>query len=426
MRRRASPSARTIRIAPTVPCVPVDRVGVPVPRSYPPETGPVTGETAPARAWKVDRSVAQGRPEASSGDARMDTQADGARRLAVVAGVLLAVAAFTVYIATQTDRFYDHFVWQAAAFLEGQAAIRYPVEMSDSGIGNAYFQDVLPVGLDGRRRAGPDPVPAAARARPAAVRRGLGPHDRRPDDLHGSRRCRRGHLLVDARPAAHPVDRPPATVIFFAFGTVFWYSAQLATTWYQAHIVAVGLAMLAVGLGAPGGSGAPRTTSRSSTRRSARACRRHRHAGERASRSIAASSPSVSCSGWPAPHGCRSSSRRRSSCSSGPASHGGGAAGRPGWARSSRSRFCSHTTSRPREASSIRPTSTSTSSRRGPTRASATTPPGRSRTPATSRRICGIMFLSIPDILPDRLPDTLGTIDEPLCTDRGRRTGPVR
>ncbi len=39
-----------------------------------------------------------------------------------------------------------------------------------------------------------------------------------------------------------------ATVIFFAFGTVFWYTAQLATTWYQAHIVAVGLAMLAVGL----------------------------------------------------------------------------------------------------------------------------------------------------------------------------------
>ena len=39
-----------------------------------------------------------------------------------------------------------------------------------------------------------------------------------------------------------------ATTIFFAFGTVFWYTAQLATTWYQAHIVAVGLTMLAVGL----------------------------------------------------------------------------------------------------------------------------------------------------------------------------------
>jgi hypothetical protein len=38
------------------------------------------------------------------------------------------------------------------------------------------------------------------------------------------------------------------TTIFFAFGTVFWYAAQNTTTWYQAHIVAVGLTMLAVGL----------------------------------------------------------------------------------------------------------------------------------------------------------------------------------
>jgi hypothetical protein len=39
-----------------------------------------------------------------------------------------------------------------------------------------------------------------------------------------------------------------ATTFFFGFGTVFFYSAELGTTWYQAHVVAVGLAMLAVGL----------------------------------------------------------------------------------------------------------------------------------------------------------------------------------
>ena len=38
------------------------------------------------------------------------------------------------------------------------------------------------------------------------------------------------------------------TAVLFAFGTVFWYTAQNTTTWYQAHIVAVGLTMLAVGL----------------------------------------------------------------------------------------------------------------------------------------------------------------------------------
>jgi hypothetical protein len=39
-----------------------------------------------------------------------------------------------------------------------------------------------------------------------------------------------------------------ATTILFAFGTVFWFTAQVATTWYQAHIVAVGLTFLAIGL----------------------------------------------------------------------------------------------------------------------------------------------------------------------------------
>jgi hypothetical protein len=38
------------------------------------------------------------------------------------------------------------------------------------------------------------------------------------------------------------------TTVLFSFGTVFWYTAQNTTTWYQAHIVAVGLTMLAVGL----------------------------------------------------------------------------------------------------------------------------------------------------------------------------------
>jgi hypothetical protein len=38
------------------------------------------------------------------------------------------------------------------------------------------------------------------------------------------------------------------TTVFFAFGTVFWYTGQIATTWYQAHIVAVGLTFLAIGL----------------------------------------------------------------------------------------------------------------------------------------------------------------------------------
>jgi hypothetical protein len=39
-----------------------------------------------------------------------------------------------------------------------------------------------------------------------------------------------------------------ATTVFFGFGTVFWYAAQLGTTWFFAHVVAVTCALLAVGV----------------------------------------------------------------------------------------------------------------------------------------------------------------------------------
>ncbi len=66
------------------------------------------------------------------------------RRLDIAVGVLLAIVALGMYLTTQADRFYDHFVWQASAFLEGQAAIRYPVSISDEP-----WQRILP-----RRPAG--------------------------------------------------------------------------------------------------------------------------------------------------------------------------------------------------------------------------------------------------------------------------------
>jgi hypothetical protein len=41
--------------------------------------------------------------------------------------------------------------------------------------------------------------------------------------------------------------RVTATV-FLGFGTVFWYAAQIGTTWYEAHVLAVGLALAAIGV----------------------------------------------------------------------------------------------------------------------------------------------------------------------------------
>jgi hypothetical protein len=210
----------------------------------------------------VDRRVAQGQSPLGS-----PVPASSSTFVSVVVGAVLVAIALVVYTVSHPYRFYDHFAWQAAAFLEGHVAIRYPVEATATNPGNAFFQDVLPVAsTDGIGRAlVPFPPLPAIVLMPfvwltAALAGG-----------HGS-----GFLGVDLYPAGLSVDgqlifailaaidvglawwvvgRLPirpwvrfAATVFFGFGTVFWYTAQLGTTWYQAHVLAVGLALGAVGV----------------------------------------------------------------------------------------------------------------------------------------------------------------------------------
>ena len=81
----------------------------------------------------MDRRVAQGRsPLRSPGFPSSSTF------VSVVVGACLVAIALVVYSASHPYRFYNHFEWQAAAFLEGQAAIRYPVEATPTSPGNAF------------------------------------------------------------------------------------------------------------------------------------------------------------------------------------------------------------------------------------------------------------------------------------------------
>jgi hypothetical protein len=202
----------------------------------------------------VDRSVAQdGRPDP---DARpwpnpdASTWADprAARWTAVLVGLLLALAAMTIYLATRTDRYYDHFVWQAAAFLEGHAAIRYPVEASGTLHGNALFQDVLPVSsTDGVPRGLlPFPPLPAIVLLPFVALWGLATDAQTIFTILAALDVAICWWALGSLPIRPAVRL--GTTTFLAIGTVFWYTAQVATTWYQAHIVAVGLALLAIGL----------------------------------------------------------------------------------------------------------------------------------------------------------------------------------
>ena len=163
-------------------------------------------------------------------------------------GIVLALVAFAIYRLTYADRFYDHFVWQAAAFLEGEAAIRYPVATSAERIGNWYFQDVLPVGrIDGIDRGLiPFPPLPAVLLVPFVAAYGLDADDQLLFTILAAIDVAICWWMIGRLRVSFFVRL--ATTLFFAVGTVFWYTAQNTTTWYQAHIVAVGLTMLAVGL----------------------------------------------------------------------------------------------------------------------------------------------------------------------------------
>jgi hypothetical protein len=194
----------------------------------------------------VDRSVAQGGPL----DSRLSPWPDPrtARWISILVGLLLALGALAVYLATRTDRYYDHFVWQAAAFLEGHAAIRYPVDASGGLHGNAYFQDVLPIATtDGVPRGLlPFPPLPALVLLPFVALWGLATDAQAIFTILASvdvAICWWALGRLRVRPSVRL-----GTTIFFAIGTVFWYTAQVATTWYQAHIVAVGLTFLAIGV----------------------------------------------------------------------------------------------------------------------------------------------------------------------------------
>ena len=76
MSRRARPSARTTRTAPTAPCVPVTRDGARVPRSVPRAAGPVTGNgSCTSVEGGSERST--GSPGGPRGTPRTDGRPDG-------------------------------------------------------------------------------------------------------------------------------------------------------------------------------------------------------------------------------------------------------------------------------------------------------------------------------------------------------------
>ena len=156
------------------------------------------------------------------------------------------LGALVVYLASNPyrDNLYNHFVWQAEAYLRGEAAIEYPVPSSATEPGNWYFNDVYPVSSTEALVPFP-PLPALVLLPFVAVfGRGV---DQEAIAIGVSALAVGAAWWMLGRLPVRTSVRALATV-FFAVGTAFWWTASVGSTWYFAHSVALVPALLAVGV----------------------------------------------------------------------------------------------------------------------------------------------------------------------------------
>ena len=157
--------------------------------------------------------------------------------------VTLFITALVVYVGSNPGRadVYDHFVWQADAFLHGRAEIAYPV--TEGPYRNAHFQDVLPLPGTGLAQVPFPPLPALVLLPFVAVF-GLGTNGAAVAAVLGAVNvvlCWVMLLAVTPRRSAALLG-----TVFYGYGTVAWYAAMLGTTWFLAHVVASTFLFLAI------------------------------------------------------------------------------------------------------------------------------------------------------------------------------------
>jgi len=167
-------------------------------------------------------------------------------------GLFFVVVALGVYYFSDPVRDgYNHFVWQADAFLHGRFAISYPV--TSGAWVNFYFQDVMPLpAAPGQLSYALLPFPPlpAVLMMPAVAVFGLATNAQLVGVVIGAI-----NVGLAWRLTSHLTERRSVAVlatVFFAFGTVHWYAAMLATTWFLAHVVAITFTLLGITLAVDG------------------------------------------------------------------------------------------------------------------------------------------------------------------------------
>jgi hypothetical protein len=174
------------------------------------------------------------------------------RATTILVGVLLVAAAFLLYWWSNPVHWnqYNHFVWQADAFLHGRAWFPYPVPAGADLPQNDYLQDVYPLrdaagNPDGRALLPFPPLPALVLL-PFVALFGLATDQETVSIGLAGLGVGLSWWMLGALRQRSSV-RAAGTIVF-ATGTVWWWAAAVGSTWYLAHLVAVNLALVAVGI----------------------------------------------------------------------------------------------------------------------------------------------------------------------------------
>ena len=178
--------------------------------------------------------------------------ADPPSRSTLAVGIGLVVACFVLYSLSRPawQTVYNHFVWQADAFLHGHASIRYPVPATGTSPGNDFFNDVVPVvdaaGIQTGRGMIPFPPLPAVILLPFVAIWGMATDQTFLAVVFGALDVGIAFWLL-GRVTIRSRLRAGLTV-FVGAGSVLWYASSLGTTWFLAHLVALGLTLAAVAI----------------------------------------------------------------------------------------------------------------------------------------------------------------------------------
>jgi hypothetical protein len=152
-------------------------------------------------------------------------------------GLGFTAIALVVYLLSNPARDdvlnYNHFVWQAQAWLEGTAAIRWPVDTGP--VTNDFFQDVMPVPDRPGFALLPFPPLPAVVLLPLVAVFGLATDAKLVAVALGAINV--GLCWWMLTRVTRRRDAALLGTVFYGFGTVAWYASMLGSTWFLAHVV---------------------------------------------------------------------------------------------------------------------------------------------------------------------------------------------